>query len=249
MGIRTIADLHHSRFGYDAMQMSQLQFDPSAPLVLGGDLGGTKTLLALAEAAGDGLRIVAERRYASRDHADFAALLADFLDGRPAVRAACFGLAGPTDGASARLTYLPWTLDADGLARRFGLGRVRLVNDFAAAAHGLAGLSDAQAPLRVGSLEIDQQAYVARVRDADGDATHPLPLTLTEYRLLTCLAAQPRRCFSRSELIEACLPESDALDRVIDSHLSKLRRKLLDGGCGNLIETVRGIGYQLWPKT
>ena len=147
MGIRTIADLHHSRFGYDAMQMSQLQFDPSAPLVLGGDLGGTKTLLALAEAAGDGLRIVAERRYASRDHADFAALLADFLDGRPAVRAACFGLAGPTDGASARLTYLPWTLDADGLARRFGLGRVRLVNDFAAAAHGLAGLSDAQAPL------------------------------------------------------------------------------------------------------
>ena len=125
------------------------------------------------------------------------------------------------------------------------VARVRAVLRRTCAQHA----PDAQAPLRVGSLEIDQQAYVARVRDADGDATHPLPLTLTEYRLLTCLAAQPRRCFSRSELIEACLPESDALDRVIDSHLSKLRRKLLDGGCGNLIETVRGIGYQLWPKT
>lgn len=92
--------------------------------------------------------------------------------------------------------------------------------------------------------------YVARVRDEEhGEEAQPLPLTLTEYRLLAHLATQPRRCFSRSELIEACLPESDALDRVIDSHLSKLRRKLLDGGCGNLIETVRGIGYQLWPKT
>ena len=109
--------------------------------------------------------------------------------------------------------------------------------------------ANAQAPLRVGCLEIDKQAYVARVRDEDRDEARSLPLTLTEYRLLAHLATQPRRCFSRSELIESCLPESDALDRVIDSHLSKLRRKLLDGGCGNLIETVRGIGYQLWPKT
>lgn len=75
-----------------------------------------------------------------------------------------------------------------------------------------------------------------------------LALTLTEYRLLACLANQPRRCFSRSDLVEACLPESDALDRVIDSHLSKLRRKLQLAGCGDLIETVRGIGYRLWPE-
>ena len=85
--------------------------------------------------------------------------------------------------------------------------------------------------------------------DEGSEEGQPLPLTLTEYRLLAHLASQPRRCFSRSELIAACLPESDALDRVIDSHLSKLRRKLLDGGCDDLIETVRGIGYQLWPKS
>jgi two-component system response regulator AdeR len=109
--------------------------------------------------------------------------------------------------------------------------------------------ASAGAPLRVGRLEIDKQAYVARVLDEDHDEARSLPLTLTEYRLLAHLATQPRRCFSRGELIEACLPESDALDRVIDSHLSKLRRKLFEGGCGNLIETVRGIGYQLWPKT
>ncbi|ADX48108.1 DNA-binding response regulator [Paracidovorax avenae] len=100
--------------------------------------------------------------------------------------------------------------------------------------------------IRVGRIEIDQEAHAAFAHGDDGRAV-PLPLTLTEYRLLACLAAQPRRCFSRSHLIEHCLPESDALDRVIDSHLSKLRRKLQQAGQGELIETVRGIGYRLWP--
>ncbi|KAF1047900.1 response regulator [Xylophilus sp.] len=103
------------------------------------------------------------------------------------------------------------------------------------------------APIRVGRLEIDQEAHAVLAYDEAGNST-ALPLTLTEFRLLACLAAQPRRCFSRSYLIEHCLPESDALDRVIDSHLSKLRRKLQQAGQGELIETVRGIGYRLWPE-
>ncbi|WP_295853262.1 response regulator [uncultured Xylophilus sp.] len=109
-----------------------------------------------------------------------------------------------------------------------------------------AARAPAAAVLRVGRLEIDQDAHMVRVQTDDG-RFEPLALTLTEFRLLACLAAQPRRCFSRSHLIETCLPESDALDRVIDSHLSKLRRKLQAAGNGELIETVRGIGYRLWP--
>ena len=106
-------------------------------MLLGGDLGGTKTLLALAEADGDGIRIVRQQRYASANYASFDALLADFLADRPPVTAACFGVAGPTDGHSAQLTYLPWRLDADELGRRFAIPRVTLANDFAAAARGL----------------------------------------------------------------------------------------------------------------
>ncbi len=102
------------------------------------------------------------------------------------------------------------------------------------------------APIRVGALEINPAEHSARVYDAQGQAT-PLPLTLTEFRLLALLASQPRRCFSRAQLIEQCLPESDALERVIDSHLSKLRRKLQLAGQEELIETVRSIGYRLWP--
>ncbi len=102
--------------------------------------------------------------------------------------------------------------------------------------------------LRIGRLEIDQQAWRASLHEQGGEV-RPLPLTLTEFRLLACLAGQPRRCFSRGELIEACLPESEALDRVIDSHLSKLRRKLQDAGGMEFLETVRGIGYRLCPAS
>lgn len=106
-------------------------------MILGGDLGGTKTLLALAEPSGGKLRIVRQQRYASPDYLDFDQVLADFLADVPSVEAACFGVAGPTDGQSARLTYLPWQLDADQIGRRFNIGHVTLANDFAAAANGL----------------------------------------------------------------------------------------------------------------
>lgn len=106
-------------------------------MILGGDLGGTKTLLALAEPDDGGIRIVRQQRYASADYPSFDALLGEFLADAPAIAAACFGVAGPTDGRSVQLTYLPWQLDADELCRRFGIGRVTLANDFAAAAHGL----------------------------------------------------------------------------------------------------------------
>ena len=112
-------------------------------MILGGDLGGTKTLLALAEAVAGEIRIVRQQRYASADYPSFDALLGEFLAGAPAIESACFGLAGPTDGQDAQLTYLPWRLNAGELGRRFGIARVALANDFAAAAHGLP-LVDAQ---------------------------------------------------------------------------------------------------------
>lgn len=136
-------------------------------LLLGGDLGGTKTLLALAEALPDGnRRIVAEARYASRDWPDFGALLADFRARHPgAIAAACFGVAGPVDGPAdrqtARLTYLPWRLDAQALADEFALGRVRIVNDFYAAASGLDSLpAEACTVLQAGSGVADAARVV-----------------------------------------------------------------------------------------
>lgn len=111
-------------------------------MLLGGDLGGTKTLLALAEQRDGRLQIVRQQRYASQDYPTFDALLADFLADQPAVEAACFGVAGPTDGATAKLTYLPWKLVTADLESRFAIGRAMLINDFAAAAQGLELVDD-----------------------------------------------------------------------------------------------------------
>src|SRR5574343_461250 len=111
-------------------------------MLLGGDLGGTKTLLALAEIDDGRLRIIRRQRYASQDFPSFDDLLAEFIPDQPNIAAACFGVAGPTDGREAKLTYLPWQLSAGALEDRFGIGQVSLLNDFAAPAHGLPLVED-----------------------------------------------------------------------------------------------------------
>ena len=93
--------------------------------------------------------------------------------------------------------------------------------------------------LYAGTLEIDTRGMQARI------GSETLELTLTEYRLLEHFVRHPGRVFSRAELIEACLPDSDALERVIDAHLNNIRRKLGGAGEATLIETVRGAGYRL----
>jgi glucokinase len=97
--------------------------------LLAGDVGGTKTLLRLfsvGEDPGEHL----DRRYESAAHATFDEVLEDFLSGAQPVDAACLAIAGPIRGDSGRVTNLPWYLDARDLAGRFGIARVRLVNDF-----------------------------------------------------------------------------------------------------------------------
>ena len=101
------------------------------------------------------------------------------------------------------------------------------------------GLTSAAGVLRVGGLAIDLDAYRASFDEV------PVPLTLTEFRILAHMARNPTRVFTRDELLDACLPGSDALDRTVDSHLSKLRRKLEQAGALGLLPGVRGVGYRL----
>jgi glucokinase len=113
-------------------------------MILAGDIGGTKTLLALF----DGAACAFKARYESAQFAKFDALLAQFLDDArralgepPRMSAAGFGMAGPVTGDRVKVTNLPWDVDALALERRFRLPRVRLLNDFAATAHGIGALN------------------------------------------------------------------------------------------------------------
>lgn len=72
-----------------------------------------------------------------------------------------------------------------------------------------------------------------------------LTLTLTEYKIMLLMLGSPFKVFSRSELMLHCLPDSDALERTVDSHVSKLRKKLEDAGVHGLLVNIRGVGYRL----
>lgn len=102
---------------------------------------------------------------------------------------------------------------------------------------------DAPTALRAGPLLIDSATHAVHV---EGEGySHEVLLTLTEFKLLHCMALAPTRIFSRSELMHECLPESEALERTVDSHVSKLRRKLDEVGMVNVPASVRGVGYRL----
>ena len=84
-------------------------------------------------------------------------------------------------------------------------------------------------------LVIHDDAYQAFY---DGE---PLELTLSEFLLLQVLAAEPKRAFTREQLILRIFNEDYVgNDRIIDAHVKNLRKKLP----GNYIKTVIGIGYQ-----
>jgi two-component system response regulator AdeR len=100
--------------------------------------------------------------------------------------------------------------------------------------------------IRYASLEIDLSAHTARVLAArEAAKPHALSLTLTEFRILVHLARTPTKVFSRTEILDACSSDSDALERTIDSHISNLRRKLEAAGQKGLLVGVRGIGYRM----
>ncbi|MFV9670467.1 response regulator [Pantoea sp. KXB25] len=91
------------------------------------------------------------------------------------------------------------------------------------------------------SINVRQHSVIIKAEGIDIASR----LTTTEFRLITHFVREPNRVFSRDELLEACFPEGDTLPRTVDSHISKLRRKLDDAGVSGLLQNVRGFGYRL----
>lgn len=111
--------------------------------ILAVDIGGTKTLFQLSTEQGD---VILESEYVSQDFVSFDLALADFLNQEQlttySVKRACFAVAGPVTGRDASVTNLPWTLNADQLARDFAIDSVHLCNDFEAVGYGISCLSE-----------------------------------------------------------------------------------------------------------
>jgi glucokinase len=113
-------------------------------MILAGDIGGTKTRLALFRLEDKQLRLVSKQTYPSAKYAGLSELLAQFAnESGHAVDCAGLGMPGPVIKGQVKTTNLPWNVDAADLARTLHLGRVELINDLEAHAHGLQALAAA----------------------------------------------------------------------------------------------------------
>lgn len=108
-------------------------------MILAGDIGGTKTVLAVYRKDGSSLRPVRDAVYRSADFSRFERLLTDFWAKGKGERIdrLCIGVAGPVKNGECRTTNLPWTLTERTLSRAFGVRRVKLLNDLQAMAYGM----------------------------------------------------------------------------------------------------------------
>lgn len=111
-------------------------------MLLIGDIGGTKTDLALVPLAGE-VESEIEATFKSADHPSLESIVETFLANTPTtITKAVFGVAGPVVDGVAQITNLPWRISEKTLIETFNFSRVKLINDLEAIAHAVPYLPD-----------------------------------------------------------------------------------------------------------
>lgn len=89
-------------------------------------------------------------------------------------------------------------------------------------------------------IEINTKTHEVKVRGTS------VVLTNTEYKLLLVMASNPKKIYTREELLENVVDDHlEKFDRVIDSHIKNLRQKIeVDSRNCKIIKTVYGVGYK-----
>ena len=117
--------------------MSPVQ-QPDRELILAGDIGGTKTHLALFSYQNNNLKAEFQKTYPSQEYSGLEPLLQDFLaTGKHRIGRASFGIAGPLVDGKVNPPNLDWIVDPSSLAKTLELPSVSLLNDLEAAAYGI----------------------------------------------------------------------------------------------------------------
>lgn len=101
-----------------------------------------------------------------------------------------------------------------------------------------------EGPLTQGALTLDPARHQSRI------AGQEVPLTISEFSLLTALMRRPDHVVSRAQLVDEIYGTNiHVSDRTIDSHIRNLRAKLKDAGLPDAITTVHGVGLRMGPCT
>lgn len=127
-------------------------------MLLAGDIGGTKTILALYEERSHPNSPLCEETYPSGRYESLEAVVREFLRVRkaeqPQIERAVFGVAGPVVSGRATLPNLPWVIEEAKLKGEFCLRRVAMINDLEAIGHAVTVLADSDLEtIKPGSAE------------------------------------------------------------------------------------------------
>jgi glucokinase len=111
-------------------------------MILAGDIGGTKTNLALYKE--EDLSLHVKQQYVSQSFENFSDIIESFLQsvGEIEITSACFGIAGPVIEGVCKTTNLPWEIALEELERQLACEYVYLLNDLEATAYGMLYLNE-----------------------------------------------------------------------------------------------------------
>jgi glucokinase len=129
-------------------------------MILAGDIGGTKTNVALLETNGsDTGSVVRQQTFPSARYDSLEAILKEFIGtSEMNVTGACFGIAAPVIEGNARTPNLNWTVKSESLARLLKIERCGLINDLRATAYGIPTLKASLLTLGVGVSDMMHRA-------------------------------------------------------------------------------------------
>lgn len=112
-------------------------------MILAGDIGGTKTHLALFENQ-EKRQWITDAKFKSAEFENLHSIVSEFLSAHPGfkIERACFGIAGPIQDGKCRATNLPWIVDAELISKDANIPHVFLINDLEANAFGIDCLNE-----------------------------------------------------------------------------------------------------------
>jgi glucokinase len=214
------------------------------PITLAGDIGGTKTVLALCEVdAGGAPRVVREAQFPCERYTSLEAILGEFLPAPVALAGACFGVAGPVTAGAAKITNLPWMIEERALSTRLG-APVALINDLQATALGALVLPPAAfTTLQEPAAPPAPHATVAVIAPGTGLGEAVLVSDGVRYRALPTEAGHADFAPGTDEEIELLR----FLRGRYGGHVS-VERVLSGHGVGDLYDFVRAARGEAGPE-
>ncbi len=209
-------------------------------MFLAGDVGGTKTAIALFEERENKLHITREMVVHSAEYASLEEAVGKFLSATPQheIRAACFGVPGIVMDGRCHATNLPWVVDERELARKIGGCAVKLINDLEATALGMLELPrDQFETIQAGATEA-RVGNVGVIAAGTGLGEAVLHWTGARFEPLACEAGHADFA-PRTELEIELLRY---LKGMLGGHVS-YERVISGPGIHNIYQFLRDYGF------